>query len=159
MHLFTSLTTPVEGQGAAVAEAPVVMVGNKCDLTSDGGAAALAVVPVTCHHRFSACLAVSAATGSHLPALEDAIERAALGGGDGAGAGGRAWAVNDRQADALVRAAAALRRVGDSAAQGLPLDFWTVDLRDAAYALSAITGDAATEGVLDVVFSKFCIGK
>ena len=46
-------------------------------------------------------LAVSATQGTNLPALEDAVERVALGGS--VTPGGHAWAVNDRQADALVQ--------------------------------------------------------
>lgn len=49
-------------------------------------------------------------------------------------AGGQAWAVNERQAEALQRAAEALRCAGASAADGLPLDFWALDLRGALLA-------------------------
>lgn len=73
--------------------------------------------------------------------------------------GGAGWAVNLRQAEALTRAQEAFVHVQGSIAEGLPLDFWTIDLRDAAYALGEVTGDEVAEEVLDTVFSKFCIGK
>ncbi|KAK9827404.1 hypothetical protein WJX81_008606 [Elliptochloris bilobata] len=73
--------------------------------------------------------------------------------------GGQAWAVNERQAEALQRAAEALRCAAASAADGLPLDFWALDLRGALLALGEVTGDEASEQVLDEVFSSFCIGK
>jgi tRNA modification GTPase len=74
-------------------------------------------------------------------------------------AGGAGWAVNLRQAEALTRAQAAFVDVQNSIAEGLPLDFWTIDLREAACALGEVTGDEVAEEVLDTVFSKFCIGK
>jgi tRNA modification GTPase len=68
-------------------------------------------------------------------------------------------AINQRQAAALTRARVALDRVRQTIDDGLPLDFWTIDLRDAIRALGEITGEEVTESVLDRIFSRFCIGK
>lgn len=43
--------------------------------------------------------------------------------------------MNERQAEALQRASEALRCAAASAADGLPLDFWALDLRGALLAL------------------------
>ena len=73
--------------------------------------------------------------------------------------GGVLLALNQRQRDLAARAAAALARSQEVAAQQLPWDFWTIDLREAIRALGEITGEELTEAVLDRVFSRFCIGK
>jgi len=68
-------------------------------------------------------------------------------------------AINQRQAAALTKAKISLEQVQVTIAQQLPLDFWTIDLRDAIHALGEITGEEVTESVLERIFSKFCIGK
>ncbi|MDZ7962085.1 MAG: tRNA uridine-5-carboxymethylaminomethyl(34) synthesis GTPase MnmE [Aulosira sp. DedQUE10] len=68
-------------------------------------------------------------------------------------------AINQRQAAALTKAKISLDQVQVTIAQQLPFDFWTIDLRDAVYALGEITGEEVTESVLDRIFRKFCIGK
>ena len=67
--------------------------------------------------------------------------------------------MNNRQAEALIGAQGALANVAQSIDDGLPIDFWTIDLRVAVSALGEVSGDDVTEEVLDSVFSQFCIGK
>ncbi|MCL2932236.1 MAG: tRNA uridine-5-carboxymethylaminomethyl(34) synthesis GTPase MnmE [Trichodesmium sp. MAG_R03] len=69
------------------------------------------------------------------------------------------FAVNQRQAAALTRAKVALEQCLNTIKNNLPLDFWTIDLRRGIYALGEITGEDVTESVLDIIFSRFCIGK
>ncbi|TAE58015.1 MAG: tRNA uridine-5-carboxymethylaminomethyl(34) synthesis GTPase MnmE [Nostocales cyanobacterium] len=68
-------------------------------------------------------------------------------------------AINQRQAAVLTKAKIDLARVQETIKNQLPLDFWTIDLRGAIYALGEITGEEVTESVLDRIFSRFCIGK
>jgi tRNA modification GTPase len=68
-------------------------------------------------------------------------------------------AINQRQATTLYKVKNALDRVQETINNNLPLDFWTIDLREAIQALGEITGEAVTESVLDRIFSRFCIGK
>ena len=57
------------------------------------------------------------------------------------------------------RAADALRRAVASIDAGLALDLAEIDLREALAALSEITGEDASEEVIDRVFQNFCVGK
>jgi tRNA modification GTPase len=68
-------------------------------------------------------------------------------------------AINQRQAAALIRAQTALKQVLITIDDRLPLDFWTIDLREGIRALGEVTGEEVTESVLDRIFSRFCIGK
>ena len=126
---------------------PRLLVGNKLDLTNSAaeGAPSSPALDVR----------LSAQTGDGEPALVQALlaqcgslsEQPLL------------IALNQRQSDLAARAAEALQRSEEVAAQGLPWDFWTIDLRQAIQSLGEITGEELTEAVLDRIFSRFCIGK
>jgi tRNA modification GTPase len=102
-------------------------------------------------------VATCALTRDGLAALDAALLK--LAGAPQLAAGGVSWSVNERQAEALVRAHEALSAVGESIAVGMPLDCWTIDLRAALLALGEVGGEGVSEEVLGAVFSKFCIGK
>jgi len=68
-------------------------------------------------------------------------------------------AINQRQAAVLQRAKMALEQVQETILQQLPVDFLTIDLRTAIQAFGEITGEEITESVLELIFSRFCIGK
>jgi tRNA modification GTPase len=125
----------------------LLVVGNKADQAALPTGAPTADGP--------ADVAISALTGAGEQELATALlARCGAGGGEGLVA-----ALNSRQTDLAAAAAAALAASLEAAAQGLPWDFWTIDLRAACSHLGAITGEEISEAVLDRVFSRFCIGK
>jgi tRNA modification GTPase len=68
-------------------------------------------------------------------------------------------APNARQARLLEQARADLLALAGDAAAGLPHDILGVRLEAACRLLSELTGEITPDGVLDGVFSRFCIGK
>ena len=64
-----------------------------------------------------------------------------------------------RHKQALERACEELAGAREAVAGGLPADFIAIGLRGAVQALGEVTGESATEDLLDTIFAKFCIGK
>ena len=122
------------------ADVPHLLVGNKADLSD-------LAAPADVH--------LSAVTGVGEAQLVQALLERCGALSDGS----LLLALNQRQADLARVAAAALDRSEQVAADGLPWDFWTIDLREAIHSLGEITGEELTESVLDRIFSHFCIGK
>jgi tRNA modification GTPase len=65
---------------------------------------------------------------------------------------------NPRQAAAIDRAGASIRRAIWSA-RLLTADVCCTDVEDAIAALGEITGQTASQEIIDAIFSRFCVGK
>jgi tRNA modification GTPase len=99
----------------------------------------------------------STLTGEGLPDLEQAIAELVLAGRTLYSES--ALVTSARHQEALRRAAENLRAASISLEQRLPLDFVSIDLRTAYDALGEVTGETASDDLLDRIFSEFCIGK
>ena len=141
---------------------PLLLVGNQCDRCGlaagavEAGAVAAGVGDgAVVEAAAPAQVLISALSGAGETELGQMLLQCC-----GASASeGLQVALNDRQRQLAAGAAESLQRSLEAAADGLPWDFWTIDLAAAASTLGEITGETVTEAVLDRVFSRFCIGK
>ncbi|MCL0076591.1 tRNA uridine-5-carboxymethylaminomethyl(34) synthesis GTPase MnmE [Dehalococcoidia bacterium] len=125
----------------------VLVVANKCDLPVQADLSSLPWPIVR----------TSALTGEGMSALEERMADIALG---GKVVSPDAFLVtNIRHKEALGRAAQHLRQAEESLEANMPDDFVTIDLTAALDALGEITGETVSEELLDMIFSRFCIGK
>ncbi|WP_343246569.1 tRNA uridine-5-carboxymethylaminomethyl(34) synthesis GTPase MnmE [Diplocloster hominis] len=69
------------------------------------------------------------------------------------------YITNVRHQRAIEEALDSLKLVEQSVRDGMPEDFYSIDLMNACEALGAITGDTVGEDLVNEIFSKFCMGK
>ena len=66
---------------------------------------------------------------------------------------------NARQISLIKRVKLIINNIIDSLNNDLPIDVFTIDLRDAYDLLGEIIGETYKDDLLDELFSKFCLGK
>ena len=69
------------------------------------------------------------------------------------------YITNARHKAALEDGARSIAMVRRSIADGMPEDFYSIDLMDAYQKLGTIVGEAVGEDLVNEIFSKFCMGK
>lgn len=136
-----------------VAGRPFIVALNKSDLPPKLDAESLPF-PVDPHD----VVILSAKERTGLEELRSTVARHLRGGAEG-NTSEAPVLTHPRHAAAVERALAALQRTHELLAAGMPLDVASVELRSAADALRAITGEMGAEDVLDELFRRFCIGK
>lgn len=128
-----------EGEDPALPQGiPVVRVGAKSDLGKREGCDVL----------------VSSVTGEGLGRLKELIYEKGFGReNDGA------YLLEERHYGALRDALASVTAARRGAESGLPAELYAEDLKRAYVALGTLSGETATEEVIEEIFSKFCVGK
>ncbi len=119
-------------------ETPVVTVGAKCDIQKQSG----------CDVNLSSL------TGEGLEALK-ALMYARGAGEDLDGA----YLMEERHYRAVERAAEAAARAIAAAEGGLYAELYAEDVKAAWLALGELSGETASEAVINEIFAKFCVGK
>ena len=69
------------------------------------------------------------------------------------------YITNIRHKTALQEALSSLHLVEQSIADGMPEDFYSIDLMNAYEVLGTIIGEAVEDDLVNEIFSKFCLGK
>ncbi len=139
--------------------AAVVHVASKADLTVDDAARGRRMDEGTDardRREDAVALAVSARTGAGLDAL---VARVAALLHDGAGADEEALLTRARHVFEVRAAHDALTLAREALAEGRAHEVVASELRAAGRALDRLLGTRLDEDVLDVVFTRFCIGK
>ncbi|MCX7861144.1 tRNA uridine-5-carboxymethylaminomethyl(34) synthesis GTPase MnmE [Chloroflexus sp.] len=145
-------TAEDEAMLTVTADRPTIIVWNKCDDPT------MAPPPAPAHPRSVAIVACSARYGHGIDTLAKTIATTLLGGTLPA-VGSTHLVSNPRHRAALRRAAECLRAAQETLAANAATDLLAADLTGAANALGEITGETVGEDLLDVIFSRFCIGK
>ena len=69
------------------------------------------------------------------------------------------YITNIRHKNALIQAVESLKLVKQSVENGMPVDFYSIDLMNAYEELGTIIGEAVEDDLVNEIFSKFCMGK
>jgi tRNA modification GTPase TrmE len=141
-----------ENEVSSIHKRPVLLVLNKADREQQIERAVLQRWWPT-----ATLVETSAVTETGLQALEEALATVAV-----AGRSLHSESVlvtSTRHQEALRQADEHLRAAQDSLEQRLPLDFVSIDLRAAYEVCGEITGETASDDLLDKIFHEFCIGK
>ncbi|MEA3407388.1 MAG: tRNA uridine-5-carboxymethylaminomethyl(34) synthesis GTPase MnmE [Chloroflexota bacterium] len=142
--------TEADHQVAALCvDKPSIVVVNKDDLPTVWRYQEL--LPASPH------IAVSALRGTGIGALENLMEDTILSGR--VVTSGAPLASNPRHRALFRHALQSVVHAQEALGQHLPADFLTIDISEAVDALGRVTGETASEELLESIFSDFCIGK
>jgi tRNA modification GTPase len=151
LDVSEAMTTADERHLSELADKKKIIVANKVDLPRRWENSAL---PESIR---ASIVDVSCSTGEGIERLKGAIKELVWSGEIKAEM--LEVMINSRHQDALHRARAATQRGLEALQSGQTLELAALDLRIGVNAIGEIVGKTATEDLLDVIFSQFCIGK
>lgn len=146
-------STPLAGEDwellEKIAGRPAVVVVNKTDLPC-------AIDLDELREKVPQVVLMQASSGQGLEELQQAIYTATALGHLDMDSG---VLVGERQRQSAVQALAAVRGARQALQMGMTYDAVAVDIDAAVEALSELTGESASQQVIDTVFANFCVGK
>ena len=135
----------------AIQNKKAIVLLNKSDLDAKTDASVLQT------QLSKPILSISAKNNTGIHELETLIEEMFLSGK--LSFNDEVYITNIRQKNALAEAQNSLKMVLQSIADGMPEDFFTIDMMNAYEALGTIIGESVGEDLVNEIFSKFCMGK
>jgi tRNA modification GTPase len=133
-----------------LAASRVIVVRNKCDLAVG--------IELPAELAGAETVTISTLTGEGIEQLRTTIRDTFL---HGRAVDGREFVVvsQARHRDALAKAYDALQQFGASLAARVELAVLAWEMREVLAAVGEVTGETTPDDVLDLIFSRFCIGK
>ena len=133
-----------------------ILIWSKADITPEGAFLDFPMPLSMEYHSPAAVVQLSSVTGAGLDKLEAAVaELFPAGNTEESGA----LLTDQRQEDAVRRAADAIGRAADALSAGLTPDAVLTDVEDGLDALGELTGRTAKEEIVSRIFERFCVGK
>jgi len=150
----TALTEADRAIAALLKGRPAIAVLNKIDLLAKEARASVAS---PWPELAASALGISALTGEGLADLEQAIVEAVFSGQ--VAASEAPLVTNPRHKEALIQALEAVEAAASAHRSGVPVDLVAIDLTAAVNTLGEITGQTASEDLVETIFATFCVGK
>lgn len=138
----------------AIRKKKAIILLNKSDLTQVTGEDEIKEKLSGADHKM---IAISAKENLGIDALEETITEMFFHGT--ISFNDEVYITNIRHKNALIQAVESLKLVKQSVENGMPEDFYSIDLMNAYEELGTIIGEAVEDDLVNEIFSKFCMGK
>lgn len=147
------LTDEDRALAASINSQTAILVLNKTDLIGEKD-----LQPYRDEFSEFSAVAISAKKNLALGDLEEAIFSKVCGGGEN-WEPGHGSVPNVRHLHSLAAALAAARELAGELAAGLPADLVAIEVQSALDHLADIIGETTTDDILEMIFTRFCLGK